>query len=60
LSLDGNQAKAEAQKGKSIDLPIIHLPQFLGLAMGFSTSEMELKRHMVSTSAVEAKVNMLA
>jgi len=59
LSLDGNQAKAEAQKGKSIDLPIIHLPQFLGLAMGFSTSEMELKRHMVSTSAVEAKVNML-
>jgi succinate dehydrogenase / fumarate reductase cytochrome b subunit len=60
LSLDGNQAKAEAQKGKKIDLPILHLPQFLGLAMGFSTDEMDLKRHMVPTQAVESKVNMLA
>ena len=60
LSLDGNQAKAAAQKGKPIDLPILHLPQMLGLAMGFSTEEMELRRHMVPTRLVESKVNMLA
>lgn len=59
LSLDGNQEKAAAQRGKSIDLPILHLPQLLGLAMGFTTGEMELKRHMVSPSVVENKVNML-
>jgi succinate dehydrogenase / fumarate reductase cytochrome b subunit len=59
LSLDGNQAKAEEKKGKSIQLPILHLPQLLGLAMGFSTDEMELGRHMVSTRGVESKVSML-
>lgn len=60
LNLDGNQPRAEAQKGAEIDLPILHLPQFLGLALGFDPNEMSLKRHMVSTLPVEAKVSMLA
>ena len=41
LSLDGNQPRAEEQEGKSINLPILHLPQFLGLALGFSPAETE-------------------
>jgi succinate dehydrogenase / fumarate reductase cytochrome b subunit len=60
LSLDGNQPRAEEQEGKSIDMPILHLPQFLGLALGFSPAEMNLKRHIVSTQAVESRVNMIA
>jgi succinate dehydrogenase / fumarate reductase cytochrome b subunit len=60
LNLDGNQPRAEAQSGHSIDLPIVHLPQFVGLALGFSPDEMNLKRHIVSTKPVEAKVEMLA
>jgi len=60
LSLDGNQPRAEQQEGKEIGLPILHMPQFLGLALGFSPAEMSLKRHIVSTMAVESKVNMLA
>jgi succinate dehydrogenase / fumarate reductase, cytochrome b subunit len=60
LSLDGNQPRAEEQEGKSINLPILHMPQFLGLALGFSPADMYLKRHIVSTIAVESKVNMLA
>jgi len=47
LSLDGNQPRAEAQEGKEINLPILHLPQFLGLALGFTPAEMNLKRHIV-------------
>jgi succinate dehydrogenase / fumarate reductase, cytochrome b subunit len=59
LNLDGNQPRAEAQTGKEIDLPILHLPQFLGLALGFDPGEMNLKRHIVPTKTVESKVSML-
>jgi succinate dehydrogenase / fumarate reductase cytochrome b subunit len=59
LNLDANQSRAEAQTGKEIDLPILHLPQFVGLALGFDPDEMNLKRHIVSTQAVENKVGML-
>jgi succinate dehydrogenase / fumarate reductase, cytochrome b subunit len=59
LNLDGNQTRAEAQEGKEIGLPILHLPQFLGLALGFDPGEMNLKRHIVSTQTVESKVSML-
>ncbi len=60
LNLDGNQPRAEAQEGKEIGLPILHLPQFLGLALGFDPGEMNLKRHIVATQTVESKVSMLA
>ncbi len=59
LNLDGNQPRAEAQEGKDIGLPILHLPQFLGLALGFEPDEMNLKRHIVSTETVESKIEML-
>lgn len=60
LSLDGNQPRAEAQAGQKIDLPILHLPQFIGLALGFNPDEMSLKRHIVPTRVVESRVSMLA
>jgi len=59
LNLDGNQSRAEAQTGQEINLPILHLPQFVGLALGFDPEEMNLKRHIVSTKAVQTKVEML-
>jgi len=59
LNLDGNQPRAEAQEGKQIGLPILHLPQFVGMALGFSPEEMNVKRHIVSTREVEKKVEML-
>jgi succinate dehydrogenase / fumarate reductase, cytochrome b subunit len=59
LNLDGNQSRAEAQTGQEINLPILHLPQFVGLALGFDPEEMNLKRHIVSTKTVETKVEML-
>ncbi len=60
LNLDGNQSRAESQTGKEINLPILHLPQFVGLALGFEPDELNLKRHIVSTKPVETKVEMLA
>ena len=60
LNLDGQQHRAEAQVGKEIDLPILHLPQFVALALGFDPDELNLSRHLVSTKAVAAKVEMLS
>ncbi len=59
LNLDGNQQRAEAQTGTEIGLPILHLPQFVGMALGFSPEDMNVKRHIVSTREVEKKVEML-
>ncbi|MCH8089426.1 MAG: CoB--CoM heterodisulfide reductase iron-sulfur subunit B family protein [Chloroflexi bacterium] len=55
LELDGNQPRAAAQKGRKIDLPILHLPQLVGLALGFTPKEMQMQRHIISTGTVEAK-----
>lgn len=49
LNLDSFQPKAAAQAGRSINLPILHLPQAIGLAMGISPHELGLRRHIVST-----------
>jgi succinate dehydrogenase / fumarate reductase cytochrome b subunit len=59
LNLDGGQPKAEAQKGSSIDLPILHLPQLVGLSLGFNPDDMQLRRHIVPTSTVSEKVQLL-
>lgn len=55
LNLDGFQPKAQAQKGVKINLPILHLPQMLGLAMGLGERELGLQRHIISTKAILEK-----
>ena len=56
LNLDGFQPKAASQAQRRIELPILHLPQIIGLAMGISPSELGLKRHIISTSPLEVKL----
>lgn len=53
LNLDGFQPTAASQLGVSIHMPILHLPQLIGLALGFSPKEMGMDRHIVSTSQVQ-------
>ena len=60
LNLDGYQPKAQAQKGTKINLPILHLPQLLGLAMGMGERELGLQKHIVSTKGVMAKASVRA
>ena len=52
LNLDGYQPQAAAARKKPIDLPIIHLPQMVGLALGIDPKAMRLNRHIVSTKRV--------
>jgi succinate dehydrogenase / fumarate reductase cytochrome b subunit len=60
LNLDGYQPKAAARKGIKIGLPILHLPQMIGLAMGLSPDELGLGRHIVSTKAILEKISIRA
>lgn len=59
LNLDGGQPRAARLKGAAIDLPILHLPQLIGLALGFAPEELHLRRHIVSTRPVAEKVSLL-
>ncbi len=60
LNLDGMQAKAGGQARTAIDLPIFHLPQLLGLAMGLPARSLGLKRHLVDSSSALAKIGVNA
>ncbi|MCH8825839.1 MAG: CoB--CoM heterodisulfide reductase iron-sulfur subunit B family protein [Chloroflexi bacterium] len=49
LNLDGFQPDAAKVARQPIDLPIMHLPQLIGLAMGIPPEDMRLNKHIVST-----------
>ena len=56
LNLDGYQPKASKQLNRSIDLPILHLPQLIGLAMGFSHQELGLQKHIIDTKPLQLRI----
>ena len=58
LNLDAQQPDAAKVVRQPIDIPIFHLPQLLGLAFGFSPSELRLDHHVVSTKKALEKVEL--
>jgi len=56
LNLDGMQTQAASQHNTSINLPILHLPQLLGLAMGLEPNLLGLQRNLISPSSILAKI----
>ncbi len=54
LSLDAYQNHAEKAVGHALDMPVLHLPQVVGLALGASPEQLGLSRHLVSTATVVA------
>ena len=56
INLDMYQGRAEKVAGERIDLPVLHLPQLVGLAIGISPERLRVKRHLVSTKEALAKV----
>ena len=58
LNLDSFQPKAAAQAGRPIGLPILHMPQAIGLAMGISPHELGLRRHIVNTTPLEVALGI--
>ncbi len=59
ISLDGYQALAARRRGDPEPrLPVLHLSQLVGLALGLSPLELRLHRHIVSTRAVLARLGL--
>lgn len=56
MSLDIYQKRAEERVGERLGLPILHLPQLVGLAMGIDSKQLGLSRHMVSVKRVLEKI----
>ena len=56
LNLDGQQEEAARALGVPLGVPILHLPQLIGLAFGFSPKELGMSHHLVRPGAVWAKV----
>ena len=56
LSLDAYQNQAAKEVHASLEMPVFHLPQVVGLALGASPEELGLRRHLVPTDAAIAKI----
>jgi succinate dehydrogenase / fumarate reductase cytochrome b subunit len=47
LNLDGQQEEAARALGVPLGVPILHLPQLIGLAFGFTPSQLGMSHHLV-------------
>jgi succinate dehydrogenase / fumarate reductase cytochrome b subunit len=52
LNLDLQQPLAERVMGRELNLPVLHLPQLVGLALGLDPKELGLQRHVVKPTSV--------
>lgn len=48
--LDSMQREIEADLDKRLDMPILHLPQLVGLALGIPPEKLGLQRHVVAAN----------
>ncbi|MCI4366170.1 MAG: CoB--CoM heterodisulfide reductase iron-sulfur subunit B family protein [Thermoplasmata archaeon] len=60
ISLDTFQPRASKEVGHALDMPVFHLPQLVGLALGATAEELGLPRHLVSTDAALARIGRVA
>ena len=56
LNLDMQQPDAASVVGRDLGLPVLHLPQLVGLALGFDPKELGMNKHVVRAEAVEEKL----
>lgn len=56
MSLDIYQERAGKAVGTKLDLPILHLPQLIGLAMGIPAQELGLSRHLISVDSIIRRI----
>jgi succinate dehydrogenase / fumarate reductase cytochrome b subunit len=52
LNLDLQQPVAEAVVGRELKMPVLHLPQLVGLALGLAPGELGFGRHIVKPTTV--------
>lgn len=59
LNLDSRQPEVAKVVGQKLDLPVLHLPQLIALALGVEPKSLGLDRHVVSTQPVLKKLAAL-
>ena len=52
LNLDLQQPMAAKQVGRDLKMPVLHLPQLVGLALGLEPKELGLQHHVVKPTSV--------
>jgi len=52
LNLDLQQPLAERVVGRDLAMPVLHLPQLVGLALGLDPKELGMSRHVVKPTSV--------
>jgi len=52
MSLDIYQDRAGRAVHSKLNLPILHLPQLIGLAMGIPAKELGVSRHLVPVNSI--------
>ncbi len=61
LNLDLQQPLAERLVGRDLQMPVLHLPQLVGLALGLDPKELGLQRHVVKpTSVIDWSTSVVA
>ena len=56
LNLDMQQPEAAKVTGRELGLAVLHLPQLVGLAMGFEPKQLGMSKHIASTAWVEGRL----
>jgi succinate dehydrogenase / fumarate reductase cytochrome b subunit len=52
LNLDLQQPAAAKVVGRELGLPVLHLPQLVGLALGLEPKELGMNKHVVKPTSV--------
>jgi succinate dehydrogenase / fumarate reductase cytochrome b subunit len=61
LNLDLQQPLAERYAGRELGMPVLHLPQLLGLALGLEPKELGFGKHIVKpTSVIDWSTSVVA
>jgi succinate dehydrogenase / fumarate reductase cytochrome b subunit len=61
LNLDLQQPLAERYGGRDLGLPVLHLPQLVGLALGLDPKELGFSKHVVKpTSVIDWSTSVVA
>lgn len=56
VALDAYQGEAEKEIGEKLNMPIFHLQQLIGLALGLSEKDLGLSKHAVSTKGIISRI----
>lgn len=56
LNLDPYQPESAKIINEKLDIPILHLPQLVGLAVGCKPKELGLQKHVISTKKIIEKI----